>query len=158
VLGSLSIAYPEPTRSGAIGTQVLLIGTTGDVAEATRQVRQWYAGSLCVRSVPHSRAQMLAARTVIEAALTDPAQQERYGLLGGVGESVVGGDPRTSMMVLVYDERAQPCARRPALTWSTSSPSCTSSTEPPARIPPAGRTKVARRPNRATQPSAGQRG
>src|SRR5690349_23719106 len=58
VLGSLSIAYPYPTRSGAIGAQVLLIGTTCDVAEATRQVRRWYAGSLCVRAVPHSRAQM----------------------------------------------------------------------------------------------------
>jgi hypothetical protein len=107
VLGSLSIGYPEPTRSGAIGTQVLLIGTTGDVAEATRQVRRWYAGSLCVRSVPHSRAQMLAARAVLIAILTDPARQARYGLIGGAGESSVGGDPRTSVMVLVYDEQVR---------------------------------------------------
>ena len=107
VLGSLSIGYPEPTRSGAIGTQVLLIGTTGDVTEATRQVRRWYAGSLCVRSVPHSRAQMLAARAVLTAVLTDPARQAGYGLIGGAGESSVGGDPRTSMMVLVYDEQVR---------------------------------------------------
>jgi len=107
VLGSLSIGYPEPTRSGAIGTQVLLIGTTGDVTEATRAVRRWYAGSLCVRSVPHSRAQMLAARAVLTAVLTDPARQVRYGLIGGAGESSVGGDPRTSMMVLVYDEQVR---------------------------------------------------
>jgi hypothetical protein len=107
ILGSLSIAYPEPTRSGAIGTQVLLIGTTGDVAEATRQVRRWYAGSLCVRSVPHSRAQMLAARAVLNKVLLDPARQARYGLIGGAGESSVGGDPRTSMMVLVYDEHVR---------------------------------------------------
>lgn len=107
VLGSLSIGYPEPTRSGAIGTQVLLIGTTGDVTEATRQVRRWYAGSLCVRSVPHSRAQMLAARAVLTAVLADPARQARYGLIGGAGESSVGGDPRTSMMVLVYDEQVR---------------------------------------------------
>jgi hypothetical protein len=107
VLGSLSIGYPERTRSGAIGTQVLLIGTTGDVAEATREVRRWYAGSLCVRSVPHSRAQMLAARAVLTKALFDPARQARYGLTGGAGESSVDGDPRTSMMLLVYDERAR---------------------------------------------------
>jgi hypothetical protein len=107
VLGSLSIGYPEPTRSGAIGTQVLLIGTTGDVTEATRQVRRWYAGSLCVRSVPHSRALMLATRAVLTAVLADPARQARYGLTGGAGESSVGGDPRTSMMVLVYDEQVR---------------------------------------------------
>ena len=107
VLGSLSIGYPEPTRSGAIGTQVLLIGTTGEVTEATRAVRRWYAGSLCVRSVPHSRAQLLAARAVLTAGLTDPARQARYGLIGGAGESSVGGDPRTSMMVLVYDEQVR---------------------------------------------------
>jgi len=103
VLGSLSIAYPYPTRSGAIGAQVLLIGTTGDVAEATRQVRRWYAGSLCVRAVPHSRAQMLAARAVLTEALFDPARQARYGLLGGAGEWSVDGDPRTSIDALVYD-------------------------------------------------------
>jgi len=107
VLGSLSIAYPKRIPAGAIGTQVLLIGTTGDLAEATDQVRQWYKGSLCVRSVPHSRAQMLAARAVVNAALMDPARQAHYGLLGGVGEGSVAGDPRTSMMVLVYDERAR---------------------------------------------------
>jgi len=107
VLGSLSIAYPDPTRAGAIGTQVLLIGTTGDVAEATRRIRQWYKGSLCVRSVPHSRAQMLAARAVLTAALTDPARQARYGLLGGAGETSVAGDPRTSIKMLVYDEQAR---------------------------------------------------
>jgi hypothetical protein len=100
VLGSLSIGYPEPTRSGAIGT-------TGDVAEATREVRRWYAGSLCVRSVPHSRAQMLAARAVLTAALTDPAQQARCGLIGGAGEMSVSGDPRTSMMIIVHDEQAR---------------------------------------------------
>ena len=105
VLGSLSIAYPYPTRSGAIGAQVLLIGTTGDVAEATRQVRRWYAGSLCVRTVPHSRAQMLAARAVLTEALFDPARQARYGLLGGAGEWSVDGDPRTSIDALVYDEQ-----------------------------------------------------
>jgi hypothetical protein len=107
VLGSLSIGYPEPTRAGEIATQVLLIGTTGDVAEATRQVRRWYAGSLCVRSVPHSRAQMLAARAVLTAALMDPARRARYGLLAGAGETSVAGDPRTSMIVLVYDEQAR---------------------------------------------------
>jgi hypothetical protein len=105
VLGSLSIAYPEPTRSGAIETQVLLVGTTGDVAEATRQIRRWYAGSLCVRSVPHSRAQVLAARTVLDPAMTDSARQVRYGLVS-VGETSVGGDPRIAMTVLVYDEQA----------------------------------------------------
>jgi len=103
VLGSLSIAYPYPTRSGAIGAQVLLIGTTGDVAEATRQVRRWYAGSLCVRAVPHSRAQMLAARAVLTEVLWDPARQARYGLIGGAGEGSVDGDPRTSIDALVYD-------------------------------------------------------
>jgi len=107
VLGSLSIAYPQRIRAGAIGTQVLLIGTTGDLAEASGQIRRWYMGSLCVRSVPHSRAQMLAARAVVNAALMDPARQAYYGLLGGVGEGSVAGDPRTSMMVLVYDERAR---------------------------------------------------
>ena len=105
VLGSLSIAYPYPTRSGAIGAQVLLIGTTGDVAEATRQVRRWYAGSLCVRTVPHSRAQMLAARAVLTKVLWDPARQARYGLVGGAGEESVDGDPRTSVDALVYDEQ-----------------------------------------------------
>jgi len=105
VLGSLSIAYPYPTRSGAIGAQVLLIGTTGDVAEATRQVRRWYAGSLCVRTVPHSRAQMLAARAVLTEVLWDPARQARYGLIGGAGEGSVDGDPRTSIDALVYDEQ-----------------------------------------------------
>lgn len=105
VLGSLSIAYPYPTRSGAAGAQVLLIGTTGDVAGATRQVRRWYAGSLCVRTVPHSRAQMLAARAVLTKALFDPAQQARYGLTGGAGEWSVDGDPRTSIDALVYDEQ-----------------------------------------------------
>ena len=105
VLGSLSIAYPEPTRSGAIGTQVLLVGTTGDVAEATRQIRRWYAGSLCVRSVPHSRAQLLAARAVLDPAMTDSARQVRYGLVS-VGETSVGGDPRIAMTVLVYDQQA----------------------------------------------------
>jgi hypothetical protein len=105
VFGSLSFAYPEPTRAGAIGTQVLLVGTTGDVAEATRQIRQWYDGSLCVRKVPHSRAQMLAARAVIQKAILDPARQAHYGLIGGGGETSVAGDPRTSMMVLVYTEQ-----------------------------------------------------
>jgi hypothetical protein len=104
VLGSVSIGYPEPTRSGAIGTQVLLVGTTGDVAEATRQIRRWYAGSLCVRSVPHSRAQLLAARAVLDPAMTDSARQVRYGLVS-VGETSVGGDPRVAMTVLVHDER-----------------------------------------------------
>jgi hypothetical protein len=105
VLGSLSITYPYPTRSGAIGAQVLLIGTTGDIAEATRQVRRWYAGSLCVRTVPHSRAEMLAARAVLTEALSDPARRARYGLLGGAGEWSVDGDPRTSIDALVYDEQ-----------------------------------------------------
>ena len=100
VLGGLSIAYPEASRSGAIGTQVLLIGTTGDLAEATRQVRQWYKGSLCVRSVPHTRAQMLAARASLDAAMSDPAR----GLVS-VGETSVDGDPRVSMTVVVYDEQ-----------------------------------------------------
>ena len=104
VLGSMSIGYPEPTRSGAIGTQVLLVGTTGDVAEATRQIRRWYAGSLCVRSVPHSRAQLLAARAVLDPAMTDRARQVRYGLVS-VGDTSVGGDPRVVMTVLVYDEQ-----------------------------------------------------
>jgi hypothetical protein len=102
VLGSLSFGYPEPTRSGAIGTQVLLIGTTGDVGEATRQIRQWYKGSLCVRKVPHSRAQMIAARRPLDAAMRDPAR----GLVG-VGETSVDGDPRISVMVLVYDEQVR---------------------------------------------------
>lgn len=107
VLSSLSIAYPVPTPAGAVSTQVLLIGTTGDVAEATRQIRKRYEGPLCVRSVPHSRAQMLAARTVLIAALTDPTLRIRYGLLGGAGEGSVAGDPRTSIKVLVYDEQAR---------------------------------------------------
>ena len=62
-------------------------------------------GSLCVRTVPHSRAQMLAARAVLTKVLWDPARQARYGLVGGAGEGSVDGDPRTSVDALVYDEQ-----------------------------------------------------
>ncbi|HEY6747371.1 MAG TPA: hypothetical protein VI357_16845 [Mycobacteriales bacterium] len=112
LFGSLSIAYPEPTPSGAIGTQVLVIGTTGDIGEATRAIRRFYAGSLCVRPVEHSRAQMLAARAVLVAALSDPAQRARYGLIAGAGETSVAGDPRTAMDVLVYTAAADALRRQ----------------------------------------------
>jgi hypothetical protein len=104
VLGSISIAYPYPVDAGRIGTQVLLVTTTGDVEQARAAVRQWYTGSLCVRKVPHSRAQMLRARTVLQKVLHDRAAAVRYGFVSGTGEfSDSGGDPRTSMDVVVYD-------------------------------------------------------
>jgi hypothetical protein len=112
VLGSLSIAYPETTPvGGPIATQVLLVGTTGDIGAATREIRRFYADALCVRRVEHSRSQMLAARGVIDAAYVDPAVRARYGLTG-TGEAVVAGDPRVSMSVVVYTASTDGLRRR----------------------------------------------
>jgi hypothetical protein len=112
VLASVSIGYPEPTPSGRVGTQVLLVGTTGDVGSAIRAVRRFYAGSLCVRKVAHSRTQLQAARAVLTAAFTDPAQRARYGLLGDMGEGVDGGEPYTTMAVVVYTAAADDLRHR----------------------------------------------
>lgn len=106
VLASVSIAYPEPTRSGRPGTQVLLVGTTGDVGTATRDIRRFYAGSLCVRKVAHSRFQLQTARAVLTAALADPARRAGSGLIGGTGEGVEQGEPYTTMAVLLYTPAA----------------------------------------------------
>jgi hypothetical protein len=102
VFGSIPAAYPDP---GSYLPQVLLVTTTGDVAAATRIARRSYAGPLCVRKVPHSRAQALAARAVIGSALAGPAAMARYDVLeqGGIGNAP-DGDPRTCLRVAVWTE------------------------------------------------------
>lgn len=104
VLSSASLAYPDPSDKRAGTAQVLLVGTTGDLEDARRVVRRWYAGPLCVRTVPHSRAQLLAARAGILRVVEGASESVRYGIYGGAGMGSVGGDPRTSIDVVVYDE------------------------------------------------------
>jgi hypothetical protein len=70
VFSGLWLAYPEPppasppptTNPNSIGTQVVVVGTVGDVDAARTALRQLWSGNLCVVSARHSRAERDAAQ------------------------------------------------------------------------------------------------
>lgn len=88
-----------------------LVTTAGDVAQASKAVRARWSGPVCVRAVPHSRAQALAAWAVIHSALTNPQTAARYGLIGGEQTMDAAGDPRARMTVLVWTDSPESLRR-----------------------------------------------
>ncbi|GGM05696.1 hypothetical protein [Nakamurella endophytica] len=100
--GALALGYPEGHSTGSDGdlsdaVQVVVVGTTGDVAPARAAARSVFAGNLCVVRAAHTDREIQRQHAALRSALED--RWQALGVWAFGSRQVPLGTPSSSIEV-----------------------------------------------------------